>query len=187
MSWEWWMIITNNEEIYNKCKLFRHHWQIEWKRYEYYDMWYNYRMTDLHAAIWNVQIERLNEITEKRILNANYLINWLSWINWIILPKINIWNKHVFHQFTIRITNDFPILKDDLIAKLKVDWIETNIYYPKTICFFPQFAKFWYKNWDMPISEKLSKEVISLPVHPSLTKDELNYIISKIKFYSLNK
>ena len=185
MCWEWGIVVTNNKEFADSARSFRQHgMKISWS-YTYDDLWYNYRLPDLLAAIGNVQIEKLPKFTEKRIHNAEYLTKLLKDIPGIILPKINKGNVHVFHQFTIRITEDYPLIREDLIAKLNADGIGTKVYYPTPLHLYPQFSRFGYKKWDFPVAEKLAKQVFSLPIHPSVTDEQLTYIANRIRFYSL--
>ncbi len=180
VSGEGGILTTNDEEIYEKAKMFRHHGQSEKIRYEYLDLGYNYRMTDVHAAIALSQLHKLDEFTNKRIENAKMLTEGLKNIPGITVPVIKDNVKHVFHQYTIKL-NGFKLLRDQLIEKLKSKGIESAIFYPKPLHLQPSFKKMRYKEGDFPIAEKLSKEVLSLPVHPAVTKDDIRTIINAIK------
>lgn len=184
MSGEGGMITTNNEEIAEKCKRFRHHGQSEKTRYEYWDLGYNYRTTDICASIGLVQLAKAEQFNETRRANANRLNAGLEGIKGIILPRVKEGNTHVFHQYTIRVTNEFRVSRDELLAYLKEDGINCGIYYPKPLHLHPHFMKLGYKEGDFPVAEKMAKEVISLPVHPSLTEEEIRYIIDTIKGYA---
>lgn len=184
MSGEGGMITTNDEEVMEKCKRFRHHGQSEKTRYEYWEIGYNYRMTDIHAAIGLVQLNKIEEFTEKRIANAEKLTAGLTGIKGIILPRVAQDKRHVFHQYTIRITEDFVSSRDELLAFLKESQINCGIYYPKPLHLHPHFMKLGYKEGDFPVSEKISKQVMSLPVHPSLSDEDIQMIIDKIQEYA---
>jgi len=177
------MITTNNEEYARKCKLFRHHGQDEAQRYEYVDMGYNYRTTDICSAIGIAQLERLAEINSKRRSLSKIYFQKLSGVRGIVLPKISKGNSHVFHQFSIRLDEEFTGTRDSLIAFLDNNGIKTGIYYPKPLHLFPQFGRFGYKAGDFPVAEKISKQILSLPIHPSLTKEEVGFISDKILEY----
>lgn len=183
MSGEGGMITTNDEEIVEKCKRFRHHGQSEKTRYEYWDIGYNYRMTDISAAIGLVQLKKIEELNEKRRLNAEMFTQGLAGIKGLILPNILNDRKHVFHQYTIRITEEFKTSREKLMEFLERNNIGSTVYYPKPLHLHPHFAKLGYKEGDFPVAERLAKEVLSLPVHPSLTKEEIELIIDKIKEY----
>jgi len=174
------MIITDNEEYAELARRFRHHGQSEQTRYQYYDLGYNYRMTDIIAAIGIEQLKRINGWTEKRIKNAEYLTKRLSKISGIITPKVMGGRKHVFHQYTIRV-KDFKVSRDELAAYLKEKGIGAGIYYPKPLHMHPFYERMGYKEGMFPNSEKASKEVLSLPVHSMLTEAELDAVASAIE------
>lgn len=179
MTGEGGMITTDNEEYAEMCKRFRHHGQSEKTKYEYYDLGYNYRMTDIQAAIGLEQLKKIDDFTKKRIENSNLLTEGLKKIRQIKTPFVNIGAKHVFHQYTIRAEK-----RDELMAYLKEKGIGCGIYYPKSLHLHPNFKRIGYKEGDFPVAEKASKEVLSLPVHPLLTKEDIQTIINAIKdFY----
>lgn len=184
MSGEGGVITTDSLDIAEKCKLLRHHGQSEKTRYEYFDVGYNYRITDLCAAIALEQLKKIEKFNGKRIINAGILSDGLKGIKGLLLPKVKKNNKHVFHQFTIRITDDFGISRDELLNRLKKSGVICGVYYPKPLHLHPHFAKMGYKEGDFPIAEKISRQVISLPVHPGLTKGDLRLVIKIIKSYA---
>lgn len=178
------LITTNSDVIAEKCKMFRHHGQSEAKRYEYLDLGYNYRLTDICAAIGVKQLAKADTFNQKRIENAKKLAEGLMGIEGIILPKTKEGSKHVFHQFTIRITEEFGATREDLQNFLSAQGIGTGIYYPKPLHMHEHFKRLGYNEGDFPVAEKMAQEVLSLPVHPSLTDLELTIIITAIKEFS---
>jgi len=99
------MVTTDNEEFAELSRQLRHHGQSQKVRYEYHDIGYNYRMTDIHAAIGLQQLRKLEERTKKRIHNATYLSAQLAGISGITVPYTDPRVRHVFHQYTIRCDN----------------------------------------------------------------------------------
>ena len=184
MSGEGGLITTNDEEFAEKCRQFRHHGQSEKTKYEYLDIGYNYRMTDLCAAIALEQLKKIDGFSAKRISNAKKLSEGLSEIKGLILPRVKEENKHVFHQYTIRITEDFKSSRDEFINYLKKSGIGCGVYYPKPLHLHPHFSKMGYKEGDFPIAEKMSSQVVSLPVHPKVSENNIEFIIKKIKEYA---
>ena len=187
MSGEGGLLTTNSEEVMERAKRFRQHGMQQSGDYAYIDLGYNYRLTDVLASIALVQLDRLDTFTNKRQKNAKYLIKNLKGIKGLVLPRIDKDYESCWHQFTIRITNEFPISRDEFIAKLKENEIFPGIYYPKPLHLHPQFQKLGYKGGDFPVAEKLAKEVVSLPVHPLLKKEDLDRIVSVIKLVSEGK
>jgi len=137
-------------------------------------------MMDLQAAIALGQIEKIKEFTEKRIKNARLLTAGLKDVEGIKVPFIKPNARHVFHQYTIKI-DGFKLTRDELIEHLKKNEIGYGIYYPKPLHLHSWFAKLGYKEGDFPVSERLSKQVISLPVHPSISPADIDKIVEVIK------
>jgi len=172
------MITTNDEDIAQKARIIRNHGQKE--RYFHEILGYNYRMTDIAAAIGLCQLRKLEQFNDKRIENARILTEGLRGIRGLVLPfsKPNV--KHVFHQYTVRVTEEFGLSRDELKEKLKQKGIATEIYYPLPIHKQPLYQELGY-NDRLPNSEKAAREVLSLPVHPSLAKEDLEDMVHAIK------
>lgn len=181
MSGEGGLLTTNSEEVCDRTKRFRQHGMRQSGDYAYIDLGYNYRLTDVLASIALVQLDRLDKFTLKRQKNAKYLLRNLAGIKGLVLPNIDKDYEHCWHQFTIRITPEFPITRDEFVAKLKEQETFVGIYYPKPLHLHPHFQKLGYKEGDFPVAEKLAKEVVSLPIHPLLTKEDLNRMTDVIK------
>lgn len=167
------MITTNDEDIAQKARMIRSHGQRQ--RYFNEILGYNYRMTDIAAAIGLCQLGKLEQFNNKRIANAKFLTGRLSGIKGLLPPHVSPSVKHVFHQYTVRITQDFGIPRDELRQKLVNKGIATEVYYPLPIHKQPLYQKLGY-NDHLPNSEKAAREVLSLPVHPSLTKEDLENV-----------
>ena len=165
------MITTNNSELAEKLTLLRNHGQS--KRYDYYMVGYNFRMTDISAAIGIVQLSKLESFIEKRIQNAEKLTKGLEGV--VEVPYIAPDVRHVFHQYTIKQSS-----RDGLREALGAADIGSGIYYPKPLHQFPVFEQFVAEGFSAPIAEEVSTEVLSLPVHPGLSNEDVELIISEI-------
>ncbi|MFA5745770.1 MAG: DegT/DnrJ/EryC1/StrS family aminotransferase [Candidatus Paceibacterota bacterium] len=168
------MVTTNLIEINNNVRRFINHGQSE--KYLHTSLGYNYRMTDIAASIGIAQLEKLNLFNARRICNANYYDEHLK-AHGVILPKRRDYCKHVFHQYVIRITDDCPITRSEIINILKQKGIDTAIHYPISINKQPMYKNM---NVECPVAEKISGEILSIPVHPSLTTDDLKYVCDTI-------
>jgi len=168
------MITTDSKEIYEKANLIRAHGSKV--RYYHEILGYNYRMTDLEGAIGIEQLKKLNKFNQTRIKNAQYLNKKLSQIKGIIVPKSEKNAKHVYHQYTIRITAEFNLKRDEVLQKLTEAGIGTAVFYPLSVNEQKLYFDLGYKP-NTPIASKLSQEVISLPVHPGLKQEDLKYIV----------
>ena len=167
------MITTNDAEIAEKCRLLRN--QGQKVRYYHEIMGYNYRMTDIAAAIGIAQIKKLENFNKRRIENAQYLTKKLSKLRWLVTPRANERCKHVFNQYTIRITGK---KREDVTKILEQKGIQTSIYYPVPVTMQKTYAEL---KAEMPLSNRIAREVLSLPVHPSLSKEELDHIIESLE------
>jgi perosamine synthetase len=171
------MITTNGKDIAEKARMIRSHGQRQ--RYFHEILGYNYRMTDIAAAIGLCQLVKLEEFSSKRIENAKFLTKELSGIKGLIPPSIKSNKQHVFHQYTVRITQDFGIPRDELRQKLTDKGVGTEIYYPLPIHKQTLYQSLGY-NDHLPNSEKAAREVLSLPIHPSLTRKDLEYVVDSL-------
>ena len=169
------MITTNDEELAKKAQMFRAHGASE--RYHHDEIGYNFRMTDIAAAIGLAQLNVIDEFNNKRISNANYLNEQLKDVEGIVTPKSPDNYKHVYHQYTIRVEKGN---RDDWVEFLTNKGIGTGIHYPIPLYNQPIYKKLGIEG-DCPLAEKAADNVISLPVHPSLTKEDLDLVVDAVK------
>jgi len=173
------IITTNDEKYVASIKSFRQHGMIG--PYEYAGIGYNYRLTDILAAIAVEQLKKADAFNKIRQENAKALNSGLAGINGLVLPLTKEGRSHVFHQYTVRITPDFPINRDQLMALLKENEIGSGIYYPKPLHVYPHIAGNRYKLGDFPNAENAADQVLSLPIHPRVTSDDIAKIIKTFK------
>lgn len=166
------IITTNETEIARKARMIRAHGSQE--RYLHEMIGYNFRMTDIAASIGLVQLKKVEGYNSARMRNASMLSKKLKDIEGITVPTIREGCKHVFHQYTIRVSN-----RDELVTKLKQNDIGTGIYYPIPIHKQPIYIEKGYK-YGLPVCEKAAKEVISLPVHPGVSEQNIEQIIENV-------
>ena len=167
------MLTTNDEDISKlatKLKLCGE------SNFYYYDvLGYNYRMTNVNAAIGLEQLKKLPEFNRKRRENAKYLDENIK-VKGIVLPKVDKNSKHVYHQYTVRVTNDCSKTRDEVIELLRSNGIFPQVYYPLSIHKQKLYEKD-YNGESYPITERICNEVLSLPIHPNLTQEDLNKIV----------
>lgn len=174
------MITTNNYDYYRRGVCFRNHGQEPDRKYEYSDIGYNYRMTDILASIALAQLEKIGHTTEKRREIARKYTQKLTQLEGLITPYESHGNYHTYHQYTIRVTNDCKRSRDKLKDYLFQKGIQTGIYYPKPLHLIPHVRKAMKRNYFLPVSEMASRHVISIPIHPGLTMKETDYVINSI-------
>jgi perosamine synthetase len=172
------IITTNSADVAQKARMIRSHGQRE--RYLHQTLGFNYRMTDISAAFGICQLRRLGQLNDKRTANAAFLASQITNIGGLTPPAVGPDRKHVFHQFTIRVTSGFGISRDDLAASLKQKGIMTGIHYAIPIHMQPLYRDLGY-DVHMPVSERAAREVLSLPVHPGLSDQDLRHIVQSLK------
>lgn len=173
MSGEGGMITTDDEGLARCCKMIRNHGM---ERRYYHDMLgYNFRLSDLHAAIGLAQIDRLDEFTQKRRANAAYLNQHITSV---VTPKAQPDCEPVWHQYTIRVDGGRD--RDAAVKQLNEAGVGTGIFYPVPAYRQAHLVKMGYGNMSLPVTEKLVKEVISLPVHPLLSQADLETIVTEV-------
>lgn len=175
------MITTSDKNIAERARMIRSHGSKQ--RYFHEMLGYNLRMTDIAAAIGLIQLQKLDKFNDTRVNNARYLSGKLNNINGFRLPGIEKHCGHVFHQYTLRI-NSNVISRDEVVSFLNKKGIGTGIYYPLPIHQQPYYKEIGF-NDSLPLSEKASSEVVSLPVHPSVNKTDLDYIHEAISEITL--
>ena len=174
------MILTNDEKIAQKARFLRDHGSI--KKYQHSLIGINSRLDEIQSAILNVKIKYLEMWTERRRENAkkyNELLKDTSIYGderTIITPIELPYVKHVYNQYTIRVKQ-----RDKVHDELKKAGISAGVHYPIPIHLQTALSNLEYKKGDFPLSELASKEVLSLPIHPELTDDEIEKIASTIK------
>jgi dTDP-4-amino-4,6-dideoxygalactose transaminase len=172
MTGEGGMITTNDEETAEKCRLLRNHGMT--RRYYHDFMGFNFRMTDIQAAIGLAQLDRLAGFTAKRRANAEYYNNH---IHSVVTPRVKPGYEHVWHQYTIRVNGGRK--RDNAVKKLSEADIGTGIYYPVPL-HHQQYIREAIGDVSLPVTEKMSKEVISIPIHPLLTPQERELIVAQV-------
>ena len=165
------MITTNDAKVAEKSRKLISHGSS--KKYYHDFLGYNYRLTDLAAAIGLAQLKKLPEFNEKRKKNAQFLYNSLKNIPGIVLPQIL--SGHVFHQFTIRITPELKKSREEVISHLIKKGVGNSVFYPLPIHKQKAYKK--YNSQNFAVAEKMAEEVLSLPIHPGLREEDLSQII----------
>ena len=181
------MLTTNDPMIAERVRLLRSHGQRE--RYHHVVLGYNLRMTEIQAALGLVQVEKLEHFTEQRIANAAFLTRSLCQV--VQTPISRQGCRHVYHQYTIRV----PYKRDAWVQWLDRQGIGTGIHYPTPIHwqpFYQEHGDVWrYGTSDttvgamtsdrrLPVAEAAAQQVLSLPVHPVLTEEDLVTIAREV-------
>ncbi|HUU74583.1 MAG TPA: DegT/DnrJ/EryC1/StrS family aminotransferase [Methanoregulaceae archaeon] len=166
------MVTTNDPGLAQKTREIINHGQAE--KYLHVSIGYNFRMSDLSAAIGLVQLAKLDGFNARRRENAAYYDACIR-APGIILPKVTTGVEHVYHQYVVKVTGEGRLSRDQLSILLREKGIATAVHYPVPLHKQPVFEE--YAGYGRcPVAEKLAAEVLSIPVHPLLTDEEREYI-----------
>ncbi|MFA4992173.1 MAG: DegT/DnrJ/EryC1/StrS family aminotransferase, partial [Candidatus Omnitrophota bacterium] len=169
------MMLTNSEEVRDKMLLLRDYGRKD--RYEHVLKGYNSRLDTLQAAILRVKLGHLDEWNEGRRRNAALYSVLLSGKGAsVTLPREEGFARHVYHQYVIRVRG-----RDNLIKRLSEKGVRPLIHYPIPVHLQECYRELGYKKGSLPVSEMVSEEVLSLPLYPELTKQEIEYAAGAIK------
>ena len=170
------MITTNDDTIAEHCRVIRQHGMR--RRYYHDELGYNFRMTDIQAAIGFEQLKKLERFNQVRRENARYLSEHLKGVTVPLVPE---GYGHVFHQYTIRVTGG---RRDALIQHLAARDVGSMVYYPVPIHQQTFYVNQLGYNLSLPETELAASEVVSLPVHPGLSAADLETIVNAVNEFA---
>lgn len=171
MTGEGGIITTNDDEVARRARSIRSHGQEE--RYVHAEFGLNWRMQEINAAIGLVQLGHVEEWNEARIHNAEALSNLIRSVE---TPRVRAGDRHVFHQYTVRAGDG----RDALQQRLQDAGIGSAIHYPIPIHRQPIMQKLGFGEGSFPIAEAAAEHVLSIPVHPQLGPEDVEYIAATI-------
>ena len=182
MTGEGGMLTTDDDAIAASARRFRHHGQGE--RYEYLSLGYNYRMTDVSAAIGRVQLNRLASISRARRANAAYYDAALAGIDGVTTPAVPAGVEHAYHQYSMLIDSAATpngAGRDAVRATLAERGVGSGIYYPTPLHLHPLFATYGYARGDFPVAERVATQILALPIGPELGPDQLAWVARSVR------
>lgn len=180
------MLSTNSDELNERLRKIRVHGSN--KRYYHDELGVNSRLDELQAAILRIKLKHISKWNETRAKLAKIydekLKNYENDNFRIISPKTIPESSHIYHQYSIRIedkkNHDSSELRNQIKAQLSEQGIGTEVYYPLALHMQNIYKTLGYKDADLPNSVKATQTVLSLPVHPNLSEDDVNYVIDHI-------
>jgi UDP-2-acetamido-2-deoxy-ribo-hexuluronate aminotransferase len=169
-------LFTNDDDLNNKIRYITNHGM---KTRYYYDMLgVNSRLDTIQAAILSVKLKYLDSYNKARQKAATIYDKMLANVNNLVTPFCSPYSSHIYHQYTLRILNG---KRDELKESLEKAGIPVMIYYPVPLHLQKAYLNLGYKAGSFPVSEAVSGQVLSLPMHTELDEDQLTYITGKIK------
>jgi len=186
------VVVTSNKDVYEKIKLIRSHGRLETANYfnslaymDYVSLGYNFRISNIAAALGVSQMQKIEKVIKMRKKNTRYLASKLSGVAQIILPGAPKGHRHIFQMYTIKVNNNETrnalkeyLNKKGVMAKIYFSPINLTSFYKKS---------FGCKEGDLPTTENISNTVLTLPMYPSLTKTEMDYMAKEIKEFFNNR
>ncbi len=174
------LVTTNDDAVAETLRLLRN--QGMRARYDYVMPGYNWRLTDLQAAVAIPQVNRLEKINAARSANAAYLTARLADTPGLLLPKVPAGRDSAWHQYTVRLTDDAPLTREALCAQLAEAGVGSGVYYPKLMHEYPCYRNHSGVMVDAtPMAQKIAAQVVSLPVHPGLDEQDLDWVATVVK------
>ena len=169
-------VTTNDQSLAEKFKMMRDHGSDKKYHHEVYG--HNYRMEGIQGAVLGVKLRYLDKWTDARRKNAALYNEMLKDVPEVITPREMSYAKHVYHLYVIRAKK-----RDELQKFLNERNISTGLHYPIPLHYQKVFAHLNYKKGDFPITEKLANEILSLPMYPELTEEQITYVCESIKSF----
>ncbi|MHA1889403.1 MAG: DegT/DnrJ/EryC1/StrS family aminotransferase [Promethearchaeota archaeon] len=171
------MITTNDEKIFNEAKLYSNHGQSE--KYIHSSIGFNFRMQETNAVVARYALKKLDSDNQKRRKNARLYDELLSDVKEVTPPAVPKGYHHVYHQYTIKVER-----RDQLAEHLRENQVGFGIHYGIPVHQQQSIKNLGY-SMRLPVTERIAREVLSLPIHPNLNDDQIHFVVSTIKeFFS---
>jgi len=184
------MVTTNDKQIQQKVKLLKSHSmsllsserekKSKWK-YDITDLGYNYRLDEIRSALGLSQLSRVKKINRLRMKIAKKYDHLIKTIKGIQPPILKKDRNHIYHLYTIKIEKDYHLTRDELFQKLSNKGIGASVQY------FPLHLMSYYKTTfkpkksDFRNANQLKDKVISLPIFPTMSEKQIEYVVSQLK------
>ncbi|HXT64242.1 MAG TPA: DegT/DnrJ/EryC1/StrS family aminotransferase [Pyrinomonadaceae bacterium] len=161
-------IVTNDEELATRLRLLRDHGSTS--KYAHAIVGYNFRMEEIQAAVLNVKLPHLNKWNDARRANAARYHEVLT-NSELILPREMDYARHVYHVYAVQSDQ-----RDELQRRLTAAGVQSGVHYPIPIHLQPAYASLGYQRGSLPVTEQLAERVLSLPMFPELTEEQINRV-----------
>jgi dTDP-4-amino-4,6-dideoxygalactose transaminase len=171
-------LCTNDKALADKMTMIANHGQSA--RYYHDVVGCNSRLDSIQAAILDIKLKKLDAYNKARLAVANYYTNAFASIQQIVAPSQLKYSTHVYHQYTLQLKG---VDRDKFIAHLAAKEIPCMIYYPVPGHLQKMFGEQKNTNWNLPITDKLTPCVCSLPVHTEMDEEQLAYIVDGVKSF----
>jgi dTDP-4-amino-4,6-dideoxygalactose transaminase len=168
------MVTTNSEEVFKKLCMLRDYGRIS--KYEHVLIGYNSRLDTLQAAILREKLKKIRRWNAMRQSSAGLYNKLFKNVEGVITPYAAEGAKHVYHVYAIRVKR-----RDELVNCLKKKGIGAVVHYPIPLHLQKAYENLQYKTGDFPVSERVAREIISLPMYPHITKNQIGFVVDTVK------
>ena len=172
------MIVTDDDTIADKARLLRDHGQVA--KYQHALLGYNYRMTEIAAAIGLVQLKKLDGWVKQRRANAAALTKGLEGIEGLVPPSEGNWMVHSYYQYIVRREDSFPISRDEIVRLLTEDGVGSRPSYPMPL-YQQKALRDLRIRGRCPVAEDVIPRLFELPVHPGVGPAEVERILAAVE------
>ena len=169
-------IVTNNDKLAERIRMFRDHGQV--KKYYHSIIGWNARMDGFQGVVLSVKLKHLSVWNEMRRKNAQLYNKLLADEDAVITPLETDLTRHIYHIYAIRVKN-----RDELINVLAQENIFCGIHYPVPIHLQDAYKFLGYRTGSFPVTEKCVKELVSLPMFPELSREQIEKVTHEIKSF----
>lgn len=175
------IVTTNDAEVADRVRLLRNHGMRE--RYQYEIAGHNYRLTNLAAAVGIPQLETIDSNNLLRQRNAKVLRDGLAGLKGLVVPPEPVAGRtHVYHQFTLRLTEESGVDREAFMQRLAERGVGSGVYYPAAAFDYDSYRNHPRVVRDScPSTKRVAAEVVSIPVHPNLSEDDLSTIVDAVR------
>jgi len=167
-------VITSNDHLAARVRMFANHGSL--KKHQHQIEGINSRLDGIQAAVLKVKLKYIDDWNRARRIKADKYSKLLSDCPQIETPPIRPDSSHIFHLYVIRTER-----RDDLARYLESKNIKTQIHYPQALPFLPAYSYLNHKPSDFPVSYQYQKQILSLPMYPELSDDQIDYVVNSIK------
>ncbi|MBM3420053.1 MAG: DegT/DnrJ/EryC1/StrS family aminotransferase [Bacteroidetes bacterium] len=175
-------LYTNDDELAARVRsIINHGMRV---RYYHDHVGVNSRLDTIQAAILRVKLRHLDSFNRARRKAAESYNRAFQGIDGLVLPESSGWSTHIFHQYTLRVTNG---KRDALQTALRSSGIPSMIYYPVPLSRQKAYESFNFRHGSFPVTEQLSREVLSLPMHTEITDEQMNFITENVTNFFRNQ
>ncbi|GAA4426837.1 DegT/DnrJ/EryC1/StrS family aminotransferase [Pontibacter saemangeumensis] len=169
-------ILTDDDQLAEKCRMYANHGALIKHQHQMEGI--NSRLDGLQAAILKAKLPNILDWTEKRLQVAGWYLENLQGVEQLTLPVIRPDSKHSFHLFVVRAEQ-----REELVKYLNDCGIDTAIHYPVPLPFMPAYRYLSHTPEDFPVSDQYQGSILSLPIYPELTEEQVKYVCEKIRTF----